>query len=84
MARQNDSDDRSNFADTDHTQHRNRHIIVFFKHLRTSPAIPTLIVKRNSGVSVKVLFEHLKRKKLEEPDGVFRLSLKSHACAIRG
>ncbi len=75
MARQNDSDDRSNFADTDHTPHRNRHLTVFLKHLRTSPAIPTSIVRRNSGVSVKVLFEHLKRKKLEEPDGVFFASL---------
>jgi hypothetical protein len=44
---------------------------VFLKHLRTSPAIPTSIVRRNSGVSVQDLFEHLKRKKLEEPDGVF-------------
>ena len=63
MARQNDSDDQSNIADIDHTPHRNRHLNVFHKHLRTSPAIPTSIVRRNSGVSVKVLFEHLKRKK---------------------
>jgi hypothetical protein len=66
MARQNDSDARSNFADTDHTPHRNRHVTVFLKHLRTSPAIPTSIARRNFGVSVTVLFEHLKRKKLEE------------------
>jgi hypothetical protein len=63
MARQNDSDDQSNIADTNHTPHRNRHLTAFVKHLRTSPAIPTLIVRRNSGVSVKDLFEHLKRKK---------------------
>ncbi len=71
MARQNDSDDRSNFADAGHSPHRNRHLTVFLKHLRTSQAIPTSIVRRNSGVSVKVLFERLKRKQLEEPDGVF-------------
>ena len=71
MARQNDSDDRSNFADIDHTPYPNRHLTVFLKHLRTSPAIPTSIVRRNSTVSVKVLFEHFKRKTLEEPDGVF-------------
>ncbi len=63
MARQNDSDDRSIIADINHTQHRNRHLTVFHKHLRTSPAIPTSIVRRNSGVSVKVLFEHFKWKK---------------------
>ena len=81
MARQNDSDARSNFADTDHTSHRNRHVTVFLKHLRTSesPAIPTSIVRRNSSVSVNVLFEHLKRKKLEEPDGVF-LPVFEEAC----
>ncbi len=81
MARQNDSDDRSNIEDTDHTPHRNRHLTVFLKHLRTSesPAIPTSIVRRNSGVSVNVLFEHLKRKKLEEPDGVF-LPVFEEAC----
>jgi hypothetical protein len=71
MARQNDSDDRSNIADIDHTPHRNRHLTVFHKHLRTSPAIPTSIVRRNSGVSVKVLFKHLQLKKKEEPDGFF-------------
>jgi hypothetical protein len=60
MARQNDSDDRCNIADIDHTPHQNRHLTVqvFHKHLRTSPAIPTSIVKRNSCVSVKVLFAH--------------------------
>jgi hypothetical protein len=62
MTRQNDSDDRSNIADIDHTPHRYRPLTVFHKHLRTSPAIPTSIVRRNSGVSVKVLFELLKRK----------------------
>ena len=46
MARQNDSDDRSNIADIDHTPHRNRHLTVFHKRLRTSPAIPTSIVRR--------------------------------------
>ena len=65
MARQKDSHDRSNIADTDHTPHRNRHLTVFLKHLRTSRAIPTSIVRRNSGVSVKVLFDHLKRKKID-------------------
>jgi hypothetical protein len=74
MARQNDSDDRSNIADIDHPPHRNRHLTAFYKHLRTPPAIPTSIVRRNSGVSVKVLFEHLKRK-MEEPDGVFLAGL---------
>ncbi len=70
MARQNYSDDQSNIADIDHNPHRNRHLTVFHKHLRTSPAIPTSIVRRNSGVSVKVLFQHLQNK-MEEPDGVF-------------
>jgi hypothetical protein len=83
MARQNDSDDRSNIADTDDTPHRNRHLTVFLKHLRTSPAIPTSIVRRNSGVSVIVFFEHTHKKK-EEPDGVFFAGLKRHARAIRG
>jgi hypothetical protein len=31
----NDSEDRSNIADIDHTPHRNRHLTVFHKHLRT-------------------------------------------------
>ncbi len=75
MAKQNDSNDRSNIADIDHTPHWNRHLTVFHKYLRTSPAIPISIVKRDSGVSVKVLFEHLKRKKMEEPDGVFLAGL---------
>jgi hypothetical protein len=66
MVRQNDSDDRSNIADIDHTPHRNRHFTVFHKHLHTSPAIPTSIVRRNSGVSVKGLIEHFKKKKMEE------------------
>ncbi len=57
---------------TDHTPHQHLHfkLTVFLKHLRTSPAIPTSIVRRNSGVSVKGLGEHLKRKKMQEPDGV--------------
>jgi hypothetical protein len=84
MARQNDFDGRSNFADTDHTPHRNRHLNVFLKRLRTSPAIPTSIVRRNSGVSVKVLFEHLKRKIGGTGRSFFCRSLKSHARAIRG
>ncbi len=62
MARQNDFDGRSDFADTDHTPHRNRHLTVFLKHLRTSPAIPTSIVRRNSGVRVKVCLNTYKGK----------------------
>ena len=44
MARQNDSDFRSNIADIDHTPHRNRQLTVFHNHLRTSPAIPIGLV----------------------------------------
>ena len=72
MAGQYDSDDRSTIADINHTPHRNRHLTVFHKHSRTSPAIPTSIVKRISGVSVKgVSVKHLQKKKMEEPYVVF-------------
>jgi hypothetical protein len=79
MARQNDSDDRSNIADIDHTPHRNRHLTVFHKHLLTSPAIHFSIVRRNSGVSVKVLFEHFKTKKWRNRIG-FLLPVFEESC----
>ncbi len=84
MARQNDSDDRSNIADIDHTPHRNQHLTVFHKHLRTSPAISTSIVRKNSGVSAIVLFAHLQEKNRGTGRSFLCRSLKSHARAIRG
>jgi hypothetical protein len=48
-----------------------RYVLLMFR-VQMATYIKLLHFKRkNSGVSVKVLFEHFKRNKLEEPDGVF-------------